>query len=96
MHKVNEMVFTADRYETVDEMWEDIKRFIKLLLSNDYTMVIRDDDVDIIVIEYEHNELVEPWGCANPHWLTEEEAYSIEQLNKPDNKENEDSEFPFL
>jgi RimJ/RimL family protein N-acetyltransferase len=76
-------------------MWEDIKRFIRLLLNNDYTMVIRDDDVDIIVIEYEHNELAETWGCPNPHWFTEEEAYSIEQLNESDSKENEDSELPF-
>ena len=94
MHKVNEMVFTSERYDNMEDMWHDIAQFIKLLLSNDYTMVIRDDDVNIIVIEYEHNELVEPWGCPNPHWFTEEEAYSIEQLNESDSEK--ESEFPYL
>lgn len=53
----------------VDEMWSDIHRFIRILMSEGYIAVIRQDEKNIIVIEYEHDERFDPWGCANPEWM---------------------------
>lgn len=86
MHKVNEMVFSINAYETADDMWQDITQFIRLLIKNEYIMTIRDDDVDVIVIEYEHNELIEYWGVVNPYWLSEEEVDSIKSNNNDPEK----------
>ena len=77
MRKMNEMVFSSECYNNSDEMWRDVANFLRLLTKNEYIATVRDDDINIIVIEYEHNELCEPWGCPNPVWLTEEEALTV-------------------
>ena len=79
MNKVNEMVFVPDRYDNnVNAMWEDITKFIKMLTDNEYVAVIRDDDVNVIVVEYEHDETKEEWGVTTVKWLTPEQVATLE------------------
>lgn len=74
MSGVNEMVFTPEKYGgDKAAMWSDVASFLKMLLTNQCVATIQDDDVDIIVIRYEHDERFDVWGCKNPYWLTEEE-----------------------
>lgn len=81
MNKVNEMVFAPDRYDDdVNAMWVDIAKFIKMLTDNEYVAVVRDDDIDIIVVEYEHDERIEEWGVPTVKWLTPEQVELLEDM----------------
>ena len=80
------MVFSLERYQwncSISEaralMWKDISNFLQILLSNDYLAVVYDDDTDIIVVQYEHNNKQDDWGSYNPYWITEDEYYSVEE-----------------
>ncbi len=55
-------------------MWQDIGTFLQLLAKNEYLAVVYDDATDIIVVQYEHNERIDAWGCANPVWMTSDEV----------------------
>ena len=79
-HLYNEIVFNIELYQynnTYEEakslMWEDITKFLVILMKNDQVAVIRDDDTDIIVIQYNHDEHKESWGSLNPYWITDED-----------------------
>lgn len=78
------MVFSIDQYrygvtydKAKEEMWKDIGTFLQLLVKNENVAVIRQEETDIIIIEYEHDENVDSWGCANPQWVTESEYYEM-------------------
>ena len=73
-----EKITTSD-LEARTMMWQDIAKQLEILTKNNYVAIVYDDDVDIIVIQYEHDEHIEPWGCANPYWLTEEDVELLEQ-----------------
>lgn len=80
--RYQEIVFAIEAYswnctkeEAREAMWKDIAKQLQLLIKNDYIAVVYDDDTDIIVIQYEHNEKHEGWGVSNPYWLTEEEYF---------------------
>lgn len=61
-------------YEKAREiMWQDIASFLAILLKNEYIAVIFDDDTDIIIVQYEHDEKKDYWGGYFPYWLSEEE-----------------------
>lgn len=82
------LVFSLDSYtktnldisqeQARELMWKDIGDFLYLLTKNKYVAVVYDDDVDIIVIQYEHDEKADPWGGPYPYWITQEEAWFIE------------------
>lgn len=79
-----EMIFSIKQYkwqnsdeEARDLMWQDIAKFLQLLTKNQYIAVVYDDDNDVIIIQYEHNEINEYWGDPNPRWLTDEEYDKI-------------------
>lgn len=89
MSKYQTMVFSIDRYswntseeEARELMWKDISIFLRILFRNNNVAVIYDDETDIIVIQYEHNENVEAWGGAFPHWVTEDELWNIEYVDE--------------
>ena len=73
-----EAVFTPDSYDDLDAMWEDITTFIRILLNNSYTVVIRDDDVDIIVVEYNYDTSKTDYGTPELEWITLDEAEALE------------------
>ena len=50
----------------------------------------RDDDVGIIVIQYEHDETKEAWGCLNPHWMTEDKYWEFVASEENDTYDVED------
>lgn len=68
-----EMVFSTVYYGNKDDMWKDISLFIQLLVRNNYLAVIRDDDVDVIVVEFGHDENKEYWGCPRVEWIEDSE-----------------------
>lgn len=72
----NSIVFSDKEYSDTDEMWEDISKTLQILFRQGYKCEIYDDDVDIIVINYEYSD-----GMGGPYlmWLTDEEAYLVEQ-----------------
>ena len=93
------MVFTIGRYkwqnsieEARDLMWKDISAFLQMLFKNDYIAVIYDDDVDIVVIQYGHNENIEAWGVKNPVWvdLEDYEDYLFSKINKDVEEDGEE------
>lgn len=81
MIKVNEIVFSVDKYNgNRAKMYEAITKQLMLLMENDYTCKIYDDDVDIIVIQYEHNNRRENWGGPELCWLYPEQVEILEDI----------------
>lgn len=74
------MVFAIEKYkwqnsleEARELMWKDISTFLQMLFRNDNIAVVYDDDTDIIIVQYGHNNKVDDWGGYNPHWIDEDE-----------------------
>lgn len=87
MNKANEIIFSKDRYKNREEMFAAIAKQLTILMENDYVCKVYDDDTDIIVIQYEHDERKDSWGGMQLLWLTQEEIEAIElyRLNEEDN-----------
>ena len=86
MNKVNEIVFVRDVYgNDRNKMWERITEQLKILMEQEYVCKIYDDDIDVIVIQYSHDEKKEGWGGEYPYWLTPEQKEFLDS-------EYEDSE----
>lgn len=79
------LIFTKKEGETNKEFFERIGLQLSLLLAEEYVAVVRYDEpgLRIVVIEYEHDENFGAWGCANPFWITEDEA-TIIKYNRED------------
>ena len=89
MNTVNEIVFCKAVYDNNRErMYNAVRDQIKLLMEQEYICTIYDDDVDIIVIRFEHNDKKDYWGCTNPYWLTPKEAEEIESYRARQQSEN--------
>ena len=79
MIKVNEIVFSKDRYnDSREKMYEAVMKQLMLLMENEYTCKIYDDDIDTIVIQYEHNNRRDYWGTPDLCWLTQEQVELLE------------------
>lgn len=88
MNKVNQIVFSRDTHG--DNLWSVVAQQLEILMKNDEICTVYDDDTDIIVISFEHNERKEFWGCTNPYWLTPEEVEWIERLRSEKELENKE------
>lgn len=72
-----------NRYETIvftredfgDNLWNKVGEQLSLLTQANYICVVRDDDVDIIVIEFQ--EAKPEYGLAYPYWLYPEEEETV-------------------
>ncbi len=75
----NEIVFCKKNEETKEELFQRVSKQLELLLEAGYIAVVRYDEpgLGIIVIEFEHDERLEYWGCSQPMWVTPEEADKI-------------------
>ena len=94
MNKTNEMIFSKNKYgNSRDKMFQAIAQQLALLMENDYVCKVYDDDRDIIVIQYEHDEEKEYWGGMNLCWLTEEEVNLVDQSREFNDMENKDEEM---
>ena len=79
MNKTNEIIFSKDRYNNSREkMFEAVAKQLAILMENDYVCKVYDDDTDIIVIQYEHDERRDSWGGLQLFWLTPEEIEAVE------------------
>lgn len=87
MNQVNEIVFCKSVYnDDRDRMYQAVLEQIKLLMEQEYICTIYDDDADIIVIKFEHDDRKEYWGCTNPYWLTPKEAEELERFRSETEK----------
>ena len=73
MNKTNEIIFTREDFG--DNLWNAVGEQLKLLIQANYICVVRDDDVGIIVIEFQ--EANQEYGCAYPYWLYPEEEETV-------------------
>lgn len=82
--KFEKIVFAKKDWETLPELFDRIGEQLKLLLNAGYIATVRYDEpnLGIVVIEFEHDEHHEPWGCANPMWITVEDADKILKLEE--------------
>lgn len=74
------MVFTPNHFDSEEDrkaMWDDISTFIQVLMRQNKIATIRQEERDIIIVEYENDERLNPLGCANPYWMTEEEYFDF-------------------
>lgn len=73
----NSIVFSDEGYSDTDEMWEDISKTLQILFRQGYKCEIYDDDVNIIVINYEYSD-----GMGGPYlmWLTDDEAELVQNF----------------
>lgn len=79
------MVFTPNHFDSEEDrkaMWDDISTFIQILMRQNKIATIRQEERDIIIVEYENNERLNPLGCANPYWMTEEEYFDFIDNNE--------------
>lgn len=81
----NSIVFSDEGYSDTDEMWEDISKTLQILFRQGYKCEIYDDDVNIIVINYEYSD-----GMGGPYlmWLTDDEVELVQNFR---DKEEEKS-----
>lgn len=71
MNRVNYIAFDSENYEDIDDMWYEIKDTEKMLLKNEYEVLLRYDDVGIYILEFDHDN--PELGGAMAHWLTPEQ-----------------------
>ncbi len=71
------IVFSDEGYSDVDEMWGDISKTLQILFHQGYKCEIYDDDVNIIVINYEYSD-----GMGGPYlmWLTDDEVELVQNF----------------
>ena len=82
---VNEIVLSRDKHG--DRLWEEVANILRILTKNEEICVVYDDDVDIIVIQHEHNDKCghhNVWGVVNPYWLEPEDVERLEDLTNGD------------
>ncbi len=77
--KYSQIVFDKERFTNEVEMFAEIGKQLQILLHQGYTAVVRYDEpsLGIAIIEFEHDEHFEPWGCSTPMWVTTEEAEEV-------------------
>lgn len=78
----NHIVFTIDNFDSKEELYIAVAKQLQLLLDGGYITVVRLDETDIVVIEFEHDENFGAWGCANPVWITQEEEFYLENRDE--------------
>ena len=82
----NELVITKDRQG--DELATRLGEVVLLLLKEENTCKIRDDDGsgEVIIIEYEHDNNINYWGSPSLEWLTDDELTSLEAIRAAQEK----------
>ena len=77
---VNSIVFTEDKYSSLDDMWAEIARTLQTLIRQEYKCEIYDDDFNVIVINYEYADS----GMGGPYlmWLNDDEAELVETFRE--------------
>lgn len=79
MKRFEEIVLSADNYDTREELWKALSDTVRILLDNGYAMTIRYDEPGLGIISINYNYADEEYGCPYPYWLTPEEADRLYQ-----------------
>lgn len=83
MTKVNEIIFSKDKYgNSREKMFEAIAKQLALLMENNYVCKVYDDDRDIIVIQFMDDQRDEWMGVPELMWLTDDEVEVIEDYRE--------------
>ncbi len=78
MNKANTIVFSTKRYDNNrDKMYQAIAKQLMILMDNECVCKVYDDDVDIVMIEFEHDEKKDYWGGMELCWLKEDEVEAV-------------------
>ena len=77
----NEIVLSKEEFG--EDLWKVVGEQLKILTRAGEICVVYDDDVDIVVIQHEHDDQhcrndFDYYGVDNPHWLTPGEWDIIE------------------
>lgn len=75
MSKLCEAVVISRKTE--EETWADVASMLQLLTRNGYECLVREELLNVVVIEFEHDPTVEDWGSPRAVWLTSEEEAEI-------------------
>lgn len=83
-----EIVFQKKDRETKEEFFQRIAEQIRLLLEEEYLVVVRYDEpgLEIVLIEFEHDNHFVDYGCSQPVWITSEEEERLFSMDE-DNEE---------
>lgn len=80
---MNTITFSIDNYGgSKQKLFEAVGKQLALLLENEYVCKVYDDDVDIIVMQFNHDEHKDYWGCETLEWITPDELEFIERLRE--------------
>ena len=79
----SKMVFDSDRYHGDSDMYADVSAFLSVLMKNDYTAKVRQEE-SLVIVEYTHNNDVEYYGGTELMFLSEDEAQLIEDNRHAD------------
>lgn len=80
MEKVhfNTIIFMRECYNNDrDQLYRAVAQQLRLLMENNYACKVYDDDIDVIVIEYEHDERKKPWGGTDLIWASAQEVEDL-------------------
>lgn len=61
-----------------EALYKDLSTLLEILLRHEYICKVREEEKDILVIEYSHDETREAWGCPSLVWVTPEEESVLE------------------
>ena len=72
-----------NRYETIvfaeeefgDRLWQAVSEQLKLLTEARYICIVKEEEVGIVVIQFQHDR--PEWGDAYPYWLYPEEEETV-------------------
>ena len=82
------IVFSRDRYKgDRDKMFQAIAKQLALLMENEYVCKVYDDDIDIIVIEFDRDERICRYGGDELIWLSQDEIEALEDIRRNKNEE---------
>ena len=90
MITVNEIAFSKERYDNDrDKMMIAVAKQLDVLLKNNYVCKVREDDFEVIVIEFEHDNRVFDYGTPNLYWLTNDEMWYVEERRNDGERDDE-------
>ena len=75
LNKVNSLVVYKKEFESEEKFKDRLRDAIIVLINSGYICTVREDEVGIITIDYEHAD--QSFGCPYPYWLTPEQWESI-------------------
>ena len=75
MSKLCERVVISRKTE--QETWADVASMLQLLTRNGYECLVREELLDVVVIEFEHDSTIKDFGSPRAVWLTSEEEAEV-------------------